>query len=223
MQTCTYASRKGSECSHDKLRLWTSVTVVASRPSSRGTEQPLTHAGVRCDRCKSGPIRGSCFRCAAGCRGAQQPRPVVRREFAGTVKDTFSEGCYTLCEKCFSERHRFHPPHPFARLGACFADARLSGPVLYEAVCGDCLFGSLVLVRPIKMREVVVGKCTGVGRAGNPDIWAVPIRVEASGPLPLYQVRSRIAAGDRDDNRGLAFASEKWRPQEALLDKACSP
>ena len=37
------------------------------------------------------------------------------------------------------------------------------------------------------------------------------------------QVRSRIAAGDRDDNRGLAFASEKWRPQEALLDKACSP
>jgi len=29
--------------------------------------------------------------------------------------------------------------------------------------------------------------------------------------LVFPQVKSRLAAGDRDDNRGLAFASENWR------------
>eukprot|EP00903_Cladosiphon_okamuranus_P006275 g6157.t1 len=115
------------------------------------------------------------------------------------------EGCYTLCEGCFSERRKFHPPHPFARLRAGFAESRLSGPVLYEAVCGDCSFGSLVLVRPLKAREAL-----GDHPSGSGDLWAVPVRVEAAGPLPLSQVKSRIAAGDRDDNRGLAFASDTW-------------
>lgn len=46
--------------------------------------------------------------------------------------------------------------------------------------------------------------------------------------LPHFQVKSRIAAGDRDDNRGLAFASENWllqqteeeRPEGVELDDA---
>eukprot|EP00904_Undaria_pinnatifida_P006927 jgi/Undpi1/3364/HiC_scaffold_15.g06737.m1 len=55
----------------------------------------------------------------------------------------------------------------------------------------------------------------GGGREGG--LWAVPVRVEAAGPLPLSQVKSRIAAGDRDDNRGLAFVSENWSVGEELF------
>lgn len=129
------------------LRLWESATAVAAKPSYRGPEQPLTHPGVRCDRCKSGPIIGSCFRCAAGCRGLQQPRLSVlvlkeelatenvgRESCAESFEDCLGGSCYTLCETCFSQRSTFHPPHSFARIRACFANARLSGPVLYEAV-----------------------------------------------------------------------------------------
>lgn len=129
------------------FRLWESATVVAAKPSYRSPEQPLTHPGVRCDRCKSGPIIGSCFRCAAGCRGSKQPHPSVlalrekpatRNVGHGSYAERFEEclegSCYTLCETCFSRRSRFHPPHSFARIRACFANARLSGPVLYEAV-----------------------------------------------------------------------------------------
>lgn len=129
------------------LRLWESATAVAAKPSYRGPEQPLTHPGVRCDRCKSGPIIGSCYRCTAGCRGQQHPRPSVlalKEKPApgnvgrGSCADSFEEylggSCYTLCETCFSRRSSFHPPHSFARIRACFANARLSGPVLYEAV-----------------------------------------------------------------------------------------
>lgn len=40
------------------------------------------------------------------------------------------------------------------------------------------------------------------------------IRLGVAVPLlVLRQVKSRLAAGDRDDNRGLAFASENWRLQ----------
>lgn len=50
--------------------------------------------------------------------------------------------------------------------------------------CGDCSFGSLVLIRPLKTREAL-------GDPGGRDLWAVPVRVEAVGPLPLSQARSK--------------------------------
>ncbi|CAN0205558.1 unnamed protein product, partial [Ectocarpus sp. 12 AP-2014] len=280
-------------------RLWTSANLVATKSSSRRSqERPASHHGVRCDRCKEGPITGSCFRCAAGCAATAVPNDTstcpchggksgvangvsrgVRRRHqqqqqqqqqheklsppstilprssgetpareerkertggggggnsSGTQKKGhegasggggsggcgFGNGFYTLCEACFPYRHQFHPPHPFARLRPGFAEPRLSGPVLYEAVCGDCSFGSLILVRPLKAREAAPGD-TGSGDGG--DLWAVPVRVDSAGPLPSHfppfrppclQVKSRIAAGDRDDNRGLAFASDNWRLQQ---------
>ncbi|CAM9110528.1 unnamed protein product [Ectocarpus sp. 6 AP-2014] len=281
MRRCAYGSRQqGSGCAHTKLRLWTSANLVATKSSSRRSqERPPSHHGVRCDRCKKGPITGSCFRCAAGCaatavpndtsrcpphggksgvasgvsRGVrrrqqqqqhEKPSPLStilprssgeapareeREERTGGASGGGGGGCgfgngfYTLCEACFPYRHQFHPPHPFARLRPGFAEPRLSGPVLYEAVCGDCSFGSLILVRPLKAREAAPGD-TGSGIGG--DLWAVPVRVDSAGPLPLSQarilhftllgarVKSRIAAGDRDDNRGLAFASDNWQLQQ---------
>lgn len=52
--------------------------------------------------------------------------------------------------------------------------------------CGDCSFGSLILVRPLKAREAAPGD-TGTGDGG--DLWAVPVRVDSAGPLPLSQAR----------------------------------
>lgn len=122
------------------FRLWTSATMVAARPSSRFQERPHSHSGVRCDRCKTGPITGSCFRCTAGCSSSRRKptrkagRPAAAAAVTGTVAEGGCEGCYTLCEACFSKRDTFHPPHPFARLRPGFAESRLSGPALYEAV-----------------------------------------------------------------------------------------
>lgn len=164
-------------------RLWTSATLVAAKHSSRSQERPPSHHGVRCSRCGTGPVVGSCYRCAAGClggggggvasaRGRQKSRPALQSPGEMTRRDerqrsgcgvsngssSSSRGskpggrsaerggdgggggggaggwCYTLCEACFRERRQFHPPHPFARLRAGFAEPRLSGPVLYEAV-----------------------------------------------------------------------------------------
>ncbi|CAN0042511.1 unnamed protein product, partial [Laminaria digitata] len=88
--------------------------------------------------------------------------------------------------------------------------------------CGDCSFGSLLLVRPLMAHEVAGGSGGG-GDSCSDDVvdgglWAVPVRVEAAGPLPLSQVKSRIAAGDRDDNRGLAFVSENWSLGKTAFD-----
>ncbi|CAN0102341.1 unnamed protein product, partial [Hapterophycus canaliculatus] len=192
-------------------RLWTSANIVARKHSSScsSQERPASHHGVRCNRCKKGPITGSCFRCAAGCFASIKDSPGGGGGGGdGACGITGVDGgSYTLCEACFPARRQFHPPHPFARLSAGFAESRLSRPTLYEAVCGDCSFGSLILVRPLRTGEAFSGDCG----SESSDVWAVPIRVEAAGPLPLSQVKSRIAAGDRDDNRGLAFASQNWR------------
>ncbi|CAN0506980.1 unnamed protein product [Laminaria digitata] len=162
---------------------------MANKASFRRQERPASHHGIRCSRCKVGPIAGSCYRCAAGCqssgggrsdsnfgrgeggerssqsiRGSRSPgkgrgegeqssrssggscSSGVGREGGGEARSSShlakrvvhssggDEGCYTLCEACFSERGRFHPPHPFARLRPGFGDSRLSGPELYEAV-----------------------------------------------------------------------------------------
>eukprot|EP00752_Nemacystus_decipiens_P008787 g7841.t1 len=228
MRTCAYSSRHhGSCCSHGKLRLWTSANIVAAKYSSRSQERAPSHHGVRCSRCGTGPVVGTAYRCAAGClcaintnvpgggggRGGKAGVNSVDRGDRGGSGGGAGGGCraYTLCEACFAERRQFHPPHPFARLRAGFAESRLSAPVLYEAVCGDCSFGSLILVRPLKAREAFGDESSGG------DVWAVPVRVEAAGPLPLSQVKNRIAAGDRDDNRGLAFASENWLLQHQRL------
>lgn len=129
-------------------RLWTSATLVAAKPSLRSKERPPSHPGVRCDRCRVGPIKGSCFRCAAGCEGVStvgsgRGRRCFRAErrkgdntvhtATGKAGDA-SAGGYTLCEACFLARRTFHPPHPFARLRPGLVEPRLSGPVLYEAV-----------------------------------------------------------------------------------------
>lgn len=122
-------------------RLWTSTTIVAAKLSSRSFDSPPIQAGVRCDRCKIGPIVGPCFRCAAGCgsmatcRGAAPTAPTrIGRSGRGRESAESPGKGYTLCEACFGSRGRFHPPHPFARLAPGFADVRLSGPALYEAM-----------------------------------------------------------------------------------------
>lgn len=133
-------------CSLSPSRLWTSATKVAAKPSPRSQERPQSHPGVRCDRCRIGPIIGSCFRCAAGCvakhrkssKQLARPAEASRRPSCGagsSIEDkSRGKGCYTLCETCFFERGHFHPPHPFARLRPGFAELRLAGPELYEAV-----------------------------------------------------------------------------------------
>ncbi|CAM9412539.1 unnamed protein product [Choristocarpus tenellus] len=110
---------------------------------------------------------------------------------------------YNLCESCFERRGEFHPPHPFVCLQAGFAERRLSFPMQYEAICGDCSFGSLVNIRPLRAYEASSGKSRG-------DLWAVPVLIEAAGPLPLSQVRTRMLALGRHEARGLVFASESW-------------
>lgn len=164
-------------------RLWSSANIVTTKAYFRGQERPASHHGVRCSRCKVGPIAGSCYRCAAGCVAiAKHPSakqfsskqsiegrrlPGLEREGGGERSSQPSgrsrlpggsrgggetarsgsraakavmhsgggdEGFYNLCEACFSERGRFHPPHPFARLRPGFGDPRLSCPELYEAV-----------------------------------------------------------------------------------------
>lgn len=217
-----YAARRGHSCAHTKLRLWTSNTIVPHWQYQR--EPVLTNPGVRCDKCKMAPIFGPCFRCAAGCCAKSKLRSQSRTEITeargrlvrvstasggGSVRG--GEG-YTLCEACFRRRSRFHPPHPFARLLPGFADRRLSMPAIYEAVCGDCSFGSSIMVRPLRMREVQANAASTRGEksAGGGALWAVPVKVEAAAPLPLSQVKLRIAAANNADNKGLAFSSETW-------------
>lgn len=193
-------------------RLWSSANKVANKASLYSQERPASHHGVRCSRCKVGPIVGSCYRCAAGCvakrfnaervnakclsekclnakhlhtkclaekclnakglnskhfdetclnakclnakclkatrfskatgpsegsrssTGLGGGREARDSDPENATNGSGGEGCYTLCEACFSERGQFHPPHPFARLRPGFGDSRLSGPELYEAV-----------------------------------------------------------------------------------------
>lgn len=69
-----------------------------------------------------------------------------------------------------------------------------------------------------------VGK---VHKSAPPDPYPALVLI----PIPIrplcLQVKSRIAAGDRDDNRGLAFASDNWQLQQdggdAALESLDSP
>ncbi|CAM9484766.1 unnamed protein product [Discosporangium mesarthrocarpum] len=146
--------------------------------------------------------------------GKGEDQPDQSREGGG------EGGGYNLCEACFRRRRDFHPPHPFVCLDAGFAERRLTFPMQYEAVCGDCCFGSLVNIRPLRAYEAPQPELVGSGKPGGGhvagtgirggDLWAVPVRVEAVGPLPLSQVRTRMLAGQRHGSRGLVFASDNW-------------
>ena len=88
--------------------------------------------------------------------------------------------------------------------------------VLLPRRCGDCSFGSLLLVRPLKAREVACGSGGGGGSrsddsvreegggggggrgGGEGGLWAVPVRVEAAGPLPFSQVCNMLLVMSAD-------------------------